>query len=105
MSYVDSLIIFVLIFSILSLNSYVLRTYFEQKDLNEQKKLIGNIFLFIAIYNVITFFFFSFVLSLLLDLLNSEINFFPLVLLALVANFFETFSIIPLSIIANKRTC
>lgn len=96
MSYIDSLIIFVLIFSILSLNSYVLRNYFEQKDITEQKKLVGNIFLFISIYNVLTFFFFSFLLYGLLEILDSNINFLPLVFLALIANFFETFSVIPL---------
>jgi O-antigen/teichoic acid export membrane protein len=96
MSYIDSLIVFVFMFSILSLNSYVLRTYFEQKNLTEQKKLVGNIFVFIASYNIFTFFFFSFFLTVLLEILGSEINFLPLVFLALVANFFETFSIIPL---------
>ena len=94
-AYVDAIIIFIFVFSVMSLNSYILREYFELKDKVKQEKLIGNFFLFLIIYNFISVFIFIGLLSLLLNFLDLQFDFFHIMLLALIGNFFEIFSIFP----------
>lgn len=94
-AYVDAIIIFIFVFSVMSLNSYVLREYFELKTRIAQKKLIGNFFISLIAYNIFSLLVFIGLLSLLFSLLNLQFDFFPIMLLALLANFFEIFSIFP----------
>ncbi len=94
-AYVDAIIIFVFVFSLMSLNSYILREYFQLKEITEQKKMIGNFFLTLVCYNIVSLFIFIGLLSFLFSVLELQFNFFPIMLLALLANFFEIFSIFP----------
>lgn len=94
-AYVDAIIIFVFVFSVMSLNSYILREYFELKDKVKQEKLIGNFFVFLIVYNFFSVFIFIGLLSLLLNFLDFQFDFFHIMLLALIGNFFEIFSIFP----------
>jgi O-antigen/teichoic acid export membrane protein len=94
-AYVDAIIIFVFVFSVMSLNSYILREYFQLKEITEQKKMIGNFFLTLVCYNIVSLFIFIGLLSFLFSVLELQFNFFPIMLLALLANFFEIFSIFP----------
>ena len=98
LSYTSSLMIFIYILSSLSLNSYVLRNYFEYKDEEKRKKMLGNIVTFIFTFNII----FAIVGGILLyfgfKLFGVKINFYPYVTLSLVSNFIEVFAIIPLVI-------
>lgn len=94
-AYVDAIIIFVFVFSVMSLNSYILREYFQLKEITEQKKMIGNFFLILVCYNIVLLFIFIGLLSFLFSVLELQFSFFPIVLLALLANFFEIFSIFP----------
>ena len=94
-AYVDAIIAFVFVFSVMSLNSYMLREYFELKDKVKEKKLFGNFFIFLITYNLVLVFIFIGLLSLLLSYLDLQFNFFHIMLFALIANFFEIFSIFP----------
>jgi len=95
MAYVDAIIIFVFVFSVMSLNSYILREYFELKDKVKQEELIGNFFIFLIVYNFFSVFIFIGLLSLLLSFLDLQFDFSHIMLLALIGNFFEIFSIFP----------
>lgn len=94
-AYVDAIVVFIFVFSVMSLNSYILREYFESKNKVQQKKLIGNFFIFLIVYNIISVFIFIGLLSLLFSVLNLQFDFYPIMLLALLCNFFEIFSIFP----------
>ena len=94
-AYIDAIVIFIFVLSVMSLNSYLLREYYELKDKVKQEKLIGNFFIFLIVYNIVSFFIFTGLLSLLFGFLDLQFDFFHIMLLALIGNFFEIFSIFP----------
>jgi O-antigen/teichoic acid export membrane protein len=93
-AYVDTIIIFIFNFSILSLNSYILREYFEL-DKQSKKKLVGNFFIFLVLCNVFLLFFYTAAFYLLFGVLELSFNFFPIMIIAFFANFFEVISLFP----------
>jgi O-antigen/teichoic acid export membrane protein len=98
LSYTTSLMIYIYIFSSLSLNSYVLRNYFEYKNTKERKKMLGNIVTFIFIFNILFLLIGGALLKYGFELFKIKIDFFPYVFLSLISNFIEVFGIIPLVI-------
>jgi O-antigen/teichoic acid export membrane protein len=97
-SYTNAVMIFSLVLSTLSLNTFLLRNYYKEGTEADKKRIIGNIFLLMLITNaVIT------ALELLLFpgalvLLKIGIPFRPFFLLAILNNFMEGISVIPLII-------
>jgi len=98
MSYTESIAVFMYVFSVLSLNSYLLRNYFEISSETEKKKFIGNLFVFVASYNVVVLLVFSAVLSIVFKVMEIQVDFFPYMFLALLTNFFNIFSVIPMAL-------
>jgi O-antigen/teichoic acid export membrane protein len=93
--YVDSIILFVFIFSVFSLNVFLIREYFDLDSFQSKKKLIGNFFIILIAYNFFLFFivfglfYFSF------QFLETQFPIVPFLTIALVCNFLEIFCLFP----------
>lgn len=95
-SYTNSVMLFLFILASLSLNSYVLRYYFIRETKYERKCLLGNIFLSIFFVNILILSLSYLLLPNLLLTFNVQIPWNPYFKLALLVNFLDSFSIIPL---------
>ncbi|MCD9575246.1 lipopolysaccharide biosynthesis protein [Flavobacterium soyae] len=95
-SYTNSVMTFVFVIATLSLNTFVLRHYYSIKDENSRKELIGSVFLFIFGFNCILILLQMVFFPLLIDFFNVNIPFKPYFQLAILNNFFDVISIIPL---------
>ncbi|MDR7208988.1 oligosaccharide flippase family protein [Flavobacterium piscis] len=102
-SYTNSVMTFVFVIATLSLNTFVLRHYYGSKDENSRKELIGSIFLFIFGFNcaliLLQMLFFPFIIN----FFNINIPFKPYFQLAILNNFFDVISIIPLVLYRVKE--
>lgn len=96
LSYTSAFIMFLYVLSSLSLNSYVLRRYFECKTETEKKKLIGNIFVFIGILNIILLGVLFLILPYVIKFYSIKVPWNPYFRLAVVCNFLEVFTILPM---------
>jgi len=103
LNYTNSIIMFLFVLSFLSLNTFLLRHYFDFEKEEERKKLIGNIFLFLLIYNVILFGIEILIFPKIISILDIKIEFNPYFILALSNNFLNIFSIVPLIIFRVKE--
>lgn len=97
-SYTNSVMFFLFVLSSLSLNTYLLRQYFECKTDTEKKKLIGSVFLTILIANVVMLALGFLCGPLIVRYTHLQIPFYPYFSLLLLNNFCEALSIIPLVI-------
>src|SRR3954469_24348396 len=52
-SYINTVVTFLYVLTTLSINSFVLRTFYKVKTEVEKKKLLGNIFLFLSLFALI----------------------------------------------------
>ncbi|MEV4883000.1 oligosaccharide flippase family protein [Chitinophaga ginsengisegetis] len=95
-SYITSVMTFVFVIAALSLNTYVLRNYFLESDDDARKKLVGNIFATICLFNVVLLLIELLLIPLALKTFDVKIPFYPFFLLGVVNNFFDVISIIPL---------
>lgn len=102
-SYTTSVMTFVFVIATLSLNTFVLRHYYSAKDENSRKELIGSIFLFIFGFNCILILFQMLFFPFLIDFFHVNIPFKPYFQLAILNNFFEVISIIPLVLYRVKE--
>lgn len=96
LSYTNSVIAFIYVFCTLSLNTYVLRFFFDCKSEEEEKKLLGNIFVFIALVNLVVLVFLNITGAKIVDNAHIAVAWKPYFRLAVLNNFLESFSIIPL---------
>lgn len=96
LSYTNSVIAFIYAFCTLSLNTYVLRFYFDCKTEDEKQRLIGNIFLFIAMVNLVVLLFLNLTGEAIVKKANITISWKPYLCFAIINNFLESFSIIPM---------
>jgi O-antigen/teichoic acid export membrane protein len=103
LSYTNSFSMFLFVLGALSLNSYVLRFYFEQKNEVEKSKLIGNIFIFIGSVNLIIFILSWFLLPGTIEYFHIQVPWRPYFQLALISNLLEGFSIIPFVLFRVKQ--
>ena len=102
-SYTNTVVTFLNVFTLLSLNSYVLRYYFIYKDEKKRKEVIGTIYLTIAITNLLLLgLSFLFVPSI-ISRFNIQIAWNPFFKLALLSNFFHSFATIPLVLYRVKE--
>lgn len=96
LSYTNSVIAFIYVFCTLALNTYVLRFFFECKSEEEERRLLGNIFVFIALVNVLVLLFLNIAGPKIIDTAHITVAWKPYFRLAVFNNFLESFSIIPL---------
>ena len=99
LAYTNSIIEFLFVFSILSLNSYVLRFWmdYEPGDEEGRRRLTGAVFTFLCVFNLLLLGGAFAVGPLLISGFGVQVPFFPYFALALTANFFNTLSVIPLA--------
>jgi O-antigen/teichoic acid export membrane protein len=102
-SYTSTVMTFVFIVGALSLNTFVLRNYFASDDENERKKLIGSIFIFICIFNLVLVLLQMLFLPFIIHYFKINIAFNPYFLLSLINNFFDVISILPLVLYRVKE--
>lgn len=96
LNYTNSFVMFLFVLCTLSLNTYLLRYYFDKDDETYRKKIVGNIFLTIAgvniLFSVLSYLF----LPLFIEKYNIQVPWKPYFQLALLNNFLEVFSVVPL---------
>ena len=102
-SYTNSVMTFVFVIATLSLNTFVLRHYYSSKDENSRKELIGSTFLFIFGFNCILIVLQMLFFPMLINIFNVNIPFKPYFQLAILNNFFDVISIIPLVLYRVKE--
>jgi len=102
MNYTNSITIFLFAFTVLSLNTYLLRYIFDYEKEEDKKKLIGNVFAFIAIINFIMLGVELALFPKIILAFNIKVDFHPYFLLALINNFLNVFSVVPLIIYRYK---
>lgn len=94
-NYVNTVNLFLMALGFMCLNTYYLVYYFRVGDNIEQKKLLGNLSIFVIGLNVI----FSCLLLIfgekLFYLFGSNINFYPYLAIGVITNFFNLLSILP----------
>ncbi len=96
LSYTNSVIAFIYVFCTLALNTYVLRFFFDCKSEEDEKRLLGNIFVFIALVNVVVLYFLNIAGPKIIDTAHITVAWKPYFRMAVFNNFLESFSIIPL---------
>jgi len=102
MNYTNSITIFLFAFTVLSLNTYLLKYIFDYEKEEDKKKLIGNVFAFIAIINFIMLGVELALFPKIILAFNIKVDFHPYFLLALINNFLNVFSVVPLIIYRYK---
>lgn len=103
LSYTNAVVMFLFVLGALSLNTYVLRFYFEQKTEEDIKTLIGNIFLSIGAFNLLLFSVIYVVTPCAINYFSIQIPWKPYFQFALINNLLEGFSIIPLVLFRVKQ--
>lgn len=98
LSYTGSIMVFLYVFASLSLNSFLLRKYYEFNTEHERKILIGNVVIAITIFNLFILGISFLVGPVLIEKANIKIDFYPYFSLSLINNFIEVFAIVPLVI-------
>ncbi len=100
LAYTSSVIEFLFVFSVLSLNSYVLRFWmdFAPGDDAGRRRLIGAVFSFLCAFNVVIMAGGFSLGPLAVSGLGIQVPFFPYFALALISNFFNMTSVLPLAV-------
>ncbi len=95
-NYTTSVMSFILVISTLSLNSFILRHYFEVHKKEEKQELFGTIFVFILTLNLVFLFIGFMIFPLAIKAFDIKIPFHPYFQIALVINFLEAMAVLPL---------
>ena len=101
-SYVMSFQSILLVLTSLSLNTFILRKYFET-DTVERRKLFGSIFIFLFFYNLVLVVCLLLIFPYLIPNLTSTIPFYPYFLLMIAGLFFEFIFIFPMIIFRVEK--
>lgn len=96
-NYTTSIQSFIIIFSTLSLNSFVLRYYFEIEGSEEKRRLFGTIFLAIGLFSLLLLILGFLALPAAIKAFQIKVPFNPFFAIALVSTFLETASVVPLA--------
>ena len=102
-SYTNSFVMFLFVLCVLSLNTYVLRFYFEKEDETYRKRLLGNFYIIIAGVNILLSLLAYFSLPIIIEKYHIQVPWNPYFKLAVIANFLEVFSVIPLVLYRVKQ--
>ena len=103
LNYTNSFVMFLFVLAVLSLNTFVLRCYFDEKSERDKKRLLGNIFIAIAIFNMIILILSYLFMPILIEKFNVQVPWQPYFKLAIINNFLEVFSVIPLVMYRVKQ--
>jgi O-antigen/teichoic acid export membrane protein len=95
-SYTNTVMLFSFAFSSLSLNTFLLRNYYKEENIDERKKIIWSVFSLSLATNAVVSGIELVVFPWLLSTWKIAVPFYPFFLLAILNNFLEGFSIIPL---------
>ncbi len=98
LSYTSSFMMLIIVISILSLNSYALRYYFERKDESQRRMLLGTVYMVIGLMNVLLLVIGWLLFPIAIEHYQIQVPWHPYFKLALVNNFLASFSTIPLVI-------
>ena len=96
LSYTSSLVAIFYIISILSLNSFVMRHYFELDNEQARRELFGTIFIFLLFLNIVLLLLEFALLPYAFSSAGVQIPFHPYMTVALLDNFLEVASVLPL---------
>lgn len=96
LNYTNSFMLFLFVLCTLSLNSFLLRYYFEKEDETYRKKIVGNIFSAIIVINLFFSVIFYVSLPFFIEKYSIQVPWKPYFQLALLTNFLEVFSVVPL---------
>lgn len=102
-SYTNSLMLFLFVFSSFALNTYLLRTYFDRDTVEDRKKLIGNVFSVIILFNCILLIAGYTIFPSIFGYAEIQFSFYPYLSISILNNFLEVFSIVPLVIFRVKQ--
>lgn len=94
-NYIGTINTFLMIMGILSLNTYYLVHYYKTEGEEAKKRLLGNLDLFIIIFNLGLTLFLYIVGPFILNRIGSEVNFYPYMALGLATSFFNVFKYLP----------
>lgn len=97
-SYTNSFVMFLFVLCVLSLNTYVLRFYFEKEDETYRKRLLGNFYIIITGINLLLSLLAYLLMPIVIEKYNIQVPWNPYFKLAVIANFLEVFSVIPLAL-------
>lgn len=100
LAYTNSMMEFLLVFSLLSLHSYVLRFWMDYAPNDDagRRRLVGGVFVFLCALNVVILAGGFTLGPLAISALDVQVPFFPFFALALVSNFFNMTSVLPLAV-------
>ncbi len=101
-SYTNAVMLFLFVISSLSLNTYLLREYYDCKTDEERDELIGNVFSVITVFNIILLVLAYIIGPIVIKYTRLQIPFTPYFSLSFINNFLEVFSIIPLVVFRIK---
>ena len=102
-SYTNSFVMFLFVLCVLSLNTYVLRFYFEKEDETYRRRLLGNFYIIIAGINLLLSLLAYLLLPIVIEKYHIQVPWEPYFKLAVIANFLEVFSVIPLVLYRVKQ--
>lgn len=94
-NYVNTLSTFLMALGFLSINTYFLVYYYRCEDTKAQKKLLGNLSIFVILFNILLLVILLLFGKYFFTVLGSKIAFYPYIVVALFANFFNIFSVLP----------
>ena len=97
-SYVNTTNTFLLIVSLLCLNTYYLVYYYRQDDARGQAQLLGNLSIFIIVFNVLLSGIAFLCGNSLFGAIGANISFYPYIALGIATNFFNVLSILPMAL-------
>lgn len=96
LSYTNTIILFLFVLGTMSLNSFVLRYYFVWNNEKDRRRLIGSVVAAITVMNILILFLAYVSFPYLIDNFQIQIPWDPYFKLAIISNFLDSFSIIPL---------
>lgn len=95
-NYINSIEAFLTIVTFLGLKTYYLVHYYKMDNEEEQKKLLGNLTIFILGFNLILTVILTLIGQPLFKSLGSgEVGFFPYIFIGIITNFFSILSVLP----------
>tara|TARA_B100001250_G_scaffold300104_1_gene261802 strand:- start:38981 stop:40402 length:1422 start_codon:yes stop_codon:yes gene_type:complete len=92
-----------IVLSSLSLNTFLLRKYFDFTDSKDKNKLISSVFFFLLLFNLLLLLLLINIFPILLPLINSSVDYYPYFFLMIIGLFFEFFFIFPMIIFRVEK--
>jgi len=102
-SYTTTIMTFVYVIASLSLNTFLLRNYYLEKTEDSKRRIVGAVFVFICLFNVVLLVIQFAVFPIAISAFKINIPFYPFFLLAIINNFFDVIAIIPMVLYRIKE--